>query len=302
MDRKRLLALCAGVVALGLFNGATLAQLPLPTRVEFAEQDLRALLPPDGKLIEEGQISKAYVGIALGRRVRARGKRVYVSDEVVGTRGVIFRDGYIEVNLGAHVEKEERVLFARPTFAVDVAVTAKVWITDDLKVHAELIWRSIQGDNPGGQLAVLFAKGRLTEMAEKEANRFAEKLSKQIQQKLPKALQVHVNIRPGTLVVVRGPRAKGEKVPVPKRRHFLCHEIDRCGHPALRVRGATEEVVVGKGETKEVRVQLDRDGWFYWYCGNSRERTRPSDRRTTFVVVTREPNGRRIDWYCYREE
>lgn len=114
----------AAVALLSAFCGGSSVPDSPPLALEFAEKDLRALLPPDGQLVARGEISKDYVGIAMGRRVRANCKKVFVSDEKVGTQGVIFRDGHIELNFGAHVEKEVQVGPFKPTGAVDAAVAA----------------------------------------------------------------------------------------------------------------------------------------------------------------------------------
>jgi hypothetical protein len=45
------------LTAVVLLAEAGVAQVPLPAKVVFAEKDLRALLPPDGKLVQEGKIS-----------------------------------------------------------------------------------------------------------------------------------------------------------------------------------------------------------------------------------------------------
>jgi hypothetical protein len=179
-------------------------EIPLPTRIEFSEQDLRSLLPRDGQLIAQGRISKDYVGIAFGREVRAQGKRVYVSGRKIGARGVIFKDGVIELNIGAHGEKEQRVAAVlTPTFAVDLGATAQLTIDDQLNAHVRINWRYIQGDNLGGKLVVEFAKGRLKETVEREVQKFAAGLGRKLREKLPKDIKVHVQIEPGKLVVIR---------------------------------------------------------------------------------------------------
>jgi hypothetical protein len=177
--------------------------LPLPTRFEFAEGDLRRLLPADGTLIQQGTISKEYIGLSLGHEVRATGKRVFVSPKRIGARGVVFRDGYIELNIGAHGEKEEKVAFLKPTFAVDLGATAKLKIDDNLNTSVDVTWRYVQGDNLGGKLVVEFAKGRLKEAAEREARRFAAGLGDKIRRQLPPGVKVKVHIRPGQVEIVR---------------------------------------------------------------------------------------------------
>src|SRR5260370_33673535 len=115
-----------------------------------------------------------------------------------------------------------------------------------------------------------------------------------IRKPLPKGVDVGFEIHPGKLIVVRRP-SKVEPAPVAvRRRVHACDEIDRCSHNGLQVRGANGMVEVRKGQTKEVRVQLDRDGYFHWQCGNSRERTRPTASRTVIAERTETPAGRRM--------
>ena len=268
--------------------------------VEIAEAELRSRMPADGELVAQGEISKDYVGLALGRRVRAQGKRVFVSDERVGPQGVVFRDGYIELNCGAHLEKEVQVAFLKPTLAVDASFTAHVWFDDRLGVAMNLIWHELEGDNLGGKIAVEVAHGRLAEAVEKQTSKIAEEISRKIRSKIPAGADMHVVIRPGTLTVVQGPRPAGAPQ-APARRQYLCHESDACGRENLTVQGVGGPVTVHKGETKEVRIRLDGDGFFFWFCDDSRERTRPVNRETTLVVVHRAASGRHIDWYCYKE-
>lgn len=194
----------AALVAVTLLTGPVSAQTPLlPTRLVLKEADLRGFLPPEGTLIEQGRISIEYVGVALGREVRAQGKRVYVSDRPVGERGFVLRDGYAEINIGAHAEKEEKVAFFKPTFAVDMAARARLYIDDQLQVRVDLDWIYIQGDNLGGKVVVAFGKDKLRELAEREAKAFVGRLNDQIKQKLPTGLPVFsLRIEPGQIVII----------------------------------------------------------------------------------------------------
>lgn len=142
-------------------------------------------------------MGKEYVGVALGRRVRADGKRIYVSDEKVGGKGIAFRDGYVEFILGAHTEKEKQILVLTPTGTVDVAATARVWMTDDLKLVAHLFWHATEGDNLGGKSALTFVHDQLIKTAEQEAKKLADKLSELIRAKAPQGVSFHVDIAPG---------------------------------------------------------------------------------------------------------
>jgi hypothetical protein len=292
----RVVCVCAAVVCL---SEQAPAQTGASVKITIAEKDIRALLPPDGELISQGEVSKSYVGVSLGRRVRAKGKHIYVSDEKVGPQGMAFRAGYIEFNLGAHVEKEEKVLLT-PTLAVDAAVTAKVWIRDDRGLVVHWLWHEMSGDNLGGHLAMAFAHGQITESIDREARKVVDAIWKRLLKEIPEKGAVHVLIQPGTLTIASGPRPRSAP-PIPGRREFLCHESDKCGEPRLAVLGAAGPVEVGKGQTSEVHVRLNPDGWFFWLCDQSVERTRPVDRHTNVVVSHRESNGRGIDWYCYNE-
>ena len=212
---------------------------------------------------------------------------------------MIFRDGYIELNCGAHLEKEEQIVLFRPTLAIDVSFTAQVWLDDRFEVAMNLIWHELEGDSLGGKIAVEVT-GRLAGAVEEQAMKIADEVSRKIRGKITPGAGTHVIIRPGSLTVVKGPRPAAAP-PAPARRQYLCHEGDACGREILTVEGVGGPVAVRKGETKEVRVRLDGDGFFYWRCDGSRERTRPVNRETTFVVVHRAATGRHIDWYCYGE-
>lgn len=189
-------------------TGALPAQTVQP-KIEYAEADLRGFWPRDGKLIEEGQISIQYVGLSLGREVRAEGKRVFVSDRTVGDRGVIFRDGYVELNIGAHVEKEVKIGFFKPTVAVDLAARAKVALDNELHVKLEIEWIYIEGDNLGGKLVVAFAKDKVREFAKRKAKALAGKLGEQLKQKLPAGLRsFQVRLEAGKVVIALGDQLK----------------------------------------------------------------------------------------------
>jgi hypothetical protein len=214
---------------------------------------------------------------------------------------VAFRDGYIEINIGAHLEKEVKFLVLSPTGAVDAAVTARVWIADNLEAVVHLLWQPVEGDNLGGKIAVEFFHDRIVREAEAEVALLTGELTRRIRANIPEGGRVHLDIRPGKLAVFAGSRPGGMASPVPHRRQFLCREIDRCGAPVLRVLGVDGPVELRKGETKEVRVRLDGDGKFHWVCGDTAEKTRPDRSETTLVVVCRAPAGREIQWWCYKE-
>jgi len=80
---------------------------------------------------------------------------------------------------------------------------------------------------------------------------------------------------------------------------YLGEEHDQCDSKE------TLEVLDGNGGAWGVQpdghldiypIHLDGDGWFYWYAGKDRERTRPRWRQTNLVQVERR--GRRITWRC----
>jgi hypothetical protein len=184
-------------------NSLPLSQIPLPTKVEFAEVDLRGLFPLDGQLMEQGTRNKEYVGMALGYRVEAKGKNIVVSNQHVGLQGVVFREGYIEINIGAHAEKEEKILLMKPMFSLNTTLTARIWFTDNLQAKVALDWHTIDGDNLGGKLVVPFAKGEIKKIAQRQADDYAAKLSETLRKSLPDGLKLRVEIRPGTLTVIR---------------------------------------------------------------------------------------------------
>ncbi|MDG3002421.1 hypothetical protein [Paludisphaera mucosa] len=268
--------------------------------IEIAESLVRGGLPADGVLIARGDPGGDCMWISFGRRVRAQGEHVYVSDdERVGERGVSFRDGYIEMNLGIHVEGAT-FLKGAGRIAIDSSVTAKIWIDDRLRIVVHPLWNVLEGDNLGGKAAVKLMRGDLLKALEGRIEAIAEEVSAGLRKSFPPGSRAHVTVRPGMLTAVLGPRPAGTPL-APGRWAFLCREADACGHERLVVHGADGDVEVRRGETRDLRVRLDADGRFFWHCGPHEEKTRPSDRGATVVVVHRAASGDDIEWYCYRE-
>ena len=81
---------------------------------------------------------------------------------------------------------------------------------------------------------------------------------------------------------------------------LLCTETDRSSAPVIYVQSVGGPVPVRQGTSAWVPVRLDCNGYFYWYSLGKWERTRPSSRATSWLLVVRECRpGRVITWYCY---
>ena len=82
----------------------------------------------------------------------------------------------------------------------------------------------------------------------------------------------------------------------------LCTEIDQCSS-VLWVRNRFGvRVKVPRGRWIRIDVAIDCNGYWYWWCGNSRERSRgaPNFRaRVKRLKVWHSPNSRKITWRCF---
>jgi hypothetical protein len=82
----------------------------------------------------------------------------------------------------------------------------------------------------------------------------------------------------------------------------LGYEIDRCSGQ-LRVQDRYGEPVrVDRGEWKSIDVAIDGNGYWYWSCGDSSERSRgaPNFRqRVKRLKVWHSGDSRKITWWCY---
>ncbi len=85
--------------------------------------------------------------------------------------------------------------------------------------------------------------------------------------------------------------------PVPKGRKVAGKTSDKCSHQDLWVVGDAGQVLVKKGERKDVPIG---PGTFTWYCGGSEE-SAGADAGTDVVNVRRAMTGRNIDWVFFRE-
>lgn len=82
---------------------------------------------------------------------------------------------------------------------------------------------------------------------------------------------------------------------------FLGTAVDRASCASLKVfDGRGGFVEVGKGEKVSLQVDLDDQGFFYWECDGSQERTRPRWPETNCIEIQRAAEGRKITWVCYQ--
>lgn len=83
---------------------------------------------------------------------------------------------------------------------------------------------------------------------------------------------------------------------------WLCWEKDRSKqHEIMVLDGYGGNWPVYKdGIVRSFPINLDDDGWLYWYSGGSKERTRPENRRADYVKVWRNTDDHRaIKWDFY---
>lgn len=201
------LCIVVSLLLVGSLTGELTGQV-VPDKVTFNYKTLRKLLPPDGTLIEIGQVSKDYVGIALGHVVTAKGKKVIVSDKL-GSPGIVFGQGYIEVNLGVHFEKEVKKGPFRPTAAIDGVVQALVRVDDQFRVHIRINRLELNNDNLGGAVALALARQRIEQEVNKQVSIQAAKLTEYLKkQSIPKGMKIRIT--PTCIELTRNP------MPVPK--------------------------------------------------------------------------------------
>jgi hypothetical protein len=88
-------------------------------------------------------------------------------------------------------------------------------------------------------------------------------------------------------------------LPAPKHRVFLDRSKDQCGEDKLWVQSKTGDVLIRKGETRDVYVKTDH---YTWHCGSKSEidRSNAPD-ATNLAVTTRAPSGREISWEWFTE-
>jgi hypothetical protein len=87
-------------------------------------------------------------------------------------------------------------------------------------------------------------------------------------------------------------------VAVPPARKIVGTTVDRCSENDLWVVGNDGQVLVKKGESKDVRIG---EGRFTWYCDGTKESSR-ADEGTDVVTVRRASTGRKITWRFFRED
>ncbi len=88
------------------------------------------------------------------------------------------------------------------------------------------------------------------------------------------------------------------EAPVPAGRKLVGTTGDGCKERDLWVHGKNGQVLVKKGQTKEVPLGA---GAFTWYCDGTKERS-VANAGTDVVLVRRASTGRRIDWRFFRED
>jgi hypothetical protein len=88
------------------------------------------------------------------------------------------------------------------------------------------------------------------------------------------------------------------ELPRPKTRKVVGKTSDKCSEDDLWVNGNDGQVLLHKGDTKEVRRGA---GQFTWYCDGSQE-SAVADSGTEVISARRASSGRNIDWVFLRED
>lgn len=87
--------------------------------------------------------------------------------------------------------------------------------------------------------------------------------------------------------------------PAPKHRVFLDRSKDQCGEDKLWVESKNGNVLLKKGESKDVYVKSDR---YTWHCGDLDENdSSNAPDSTNLAVTTRAASGREIRWEWFEE-
>src|SRR5262249_33941260 len=82
----------------------------------------------------------------------------------------------------------------------------------------------------------------------------------------------------------------------------LGYEIDQCSGQLTVLSKSHGWITIPRGQWRWVNVYPDGDGYWYWRCGDSFEKSRgESDfrQRVNWLRVFHSPNNRQITWYCY---
>ncbi|MBX3464786.1 MAG: hypothetical protein KF830_16580 [Planctomycetes bacterium] len=73
--------------------------------------------------------------------------------------------------------------------------------------------------------------------------------------------------------------------------------LDRCSDSVVTVEGREGNIVVRKGESKE--IPLSPSGEVFWSCGGTRERTATAS-GADIAVLSRDAQGRAMTWLFYK--
>jgi hypothetical protein len=78
--------------------------------------------------------------------------------------------------------------------------------------------------------------------------------------------------------------------------------VDRCSGQ-LWVRRLDGDVEVRRGEWYEYSTRTDSNGYFFWWCDDSFERSRVfgGSSRPVFIQVLHDSSGRKISWHVWSD-
>jgi hypothetical protein len=88
----------------------------------------------------------------------------------------------------------------------------------------------------------------------------------------------------------------------PFKEVFLGTEIDQCSGSLSVKDKNNQQVNVPRGHWKTIDVAINGDGYWFWNCGNTGERSRGAEnyrQRVKRLKVFHSKNNRQITWKCF---
>lgn len=257
--------------------------------------DFRILnnLPPDGQLVEQGAREKDYVAFSFGRGVFDG----HVTEEVLG-EGLKLNEGAIDFAAGFYTEQEDgRVLVVfKPTGRMSGIVKGKIFLVGappEPVIHYQVV-RLSPDSSIWSQAAMCYHStiiGRLETSLKKLAGGTAAEG------------HFHARVTKDHILLVAGDPPPGGPTKLDLERAYICREADDT--PTVeRLKifdGMGGGVELGVGETADIPIKLDHEGWLY-FDTDKRHRCRPSDGRDVInVVVATRLSAERIQFHFFCE-
>lgn len=121
-------------------------------------------------------------------------------------------------------------------------------------------------------------------------------------QRLAEAMSIGAVSEPPLADLNPEPLPSSENLEAAGQQVFLGTEIDQCSG-VLSVRNRHNQfVVIPRGNWTNVEVAINGDGYWFWRCGQSLERSRGGlnfRQRVKLLKVFHSTNNRKITWHCF---